>query len=200
MSKGMIRAITLTAFFLLSVSLAWAADVWKVVDEDGNVVYTDQPPEDGSPPMKLPELSIIETDIQVNQTPAGANAAGDGEVKALTSGELRKLYRDFRIIRPLPEETFWGTASTVVVTWGSTTPITPDLNVRLFVDGKAQEAPAAGAVSLTLDRGEHKVFAELRDSRNRRIMKTKPVTFFVKQNSVNFNRARPVPTPRGGSG
>lgn len=199
MSKGMIRAVSLTGFFLLSVSLAWAGDVWKVVDEDGNVIYTDQPPADGSPPMKLPELSIIETNIQVNQKPA----AGDGEVKALTSGELRKLYRDFRIIRPLPDETFWGTASTVVVTWGSTTPITPDLNVRLFVDGKAQEAPAAGAVSLTLDRGEHKVFAELRDARNRRIMKTKPVTFFVKQNSVNFNRARPAPSGgsgRGGSG
>jgi len=196
MSKGMIRVISLTGFFLLSVSLAWAGDVWKVVDEDGNVVYTDQPPEDGSPPMKLPELSIIETDIQVNQKPAD----GDGEVKALTSGELRRLYRDFRIIRPLPDETFWGTASTVVFTWGSSTPITPDLNVRLFVDGKVQETPVAGAVSLTLDRGEHKVFAELRDARNRRIMKTKPVTFFVKQNSVNFNRARPAPTPHGGSG
>ncbi len=199
MSKGVIRAISLTGAFLLLVSATWAADVWKVVDEDGNVVYTDQPPEDGSPPMKLPELSIIETDIQVNQEPNDAsNTAGEEGVKALTSGELRKLYRDFRITRPLPEETFWGAANTVVVTWSSKTPLTPDLNVRLFVDGKAQAAPATGGVSLTLERGEHKVFAELRDARNRRIMKTGSVTFFVKQNSVNFSRPRP--TLRGGSG
>jgi len=193
MNKGMIRTISAMVVFLLSFSAVWAADIWKTVDEDGNVIYTDQPPKDGSKPMDLPELSIIETDIQEQATPVVEEG-----VKAPTSGDLRKLYRDFRITRPLPEETFWGTANTVVVTWDSNTPITPDLNIRLFVDGKAQAAPATGGVSLNLERGEHKVFAELRDARNRRIMKTGTVTFFIKQHSANFNRPRP--TPRGGSG
>jgi hypothetical protein len=193
MSKGMIRTISAMVVFLLSFSAVWAADIWKTVDEDGNVIYTDQPPKDGSAPMDLPELSVIETDTQAEQTPAGEEG-----VKAPSSGDLRRLYRDFRITRPLPDETFWGTANTVVVTWSSQTPIAPELNVRLFVNGKAQAAPATGGVSLTLDRGEHKVFAELRDARNRRIMKTDTVTFFVKQNSASFNRPRP--TPRGGSG
>jgi hypothetical protein len=188
MSKGMIRAISLTGIFLLSVSTAWAAEIWKVVDEDGNVTYTDQPPKDGAAPMDLPELSVIETDIREQVKPV----AEEG-VKAPTSSELRKLYRDFQITRPLPEETFWGTANSVVVTWSSKTAITPDLNVRVFVNGKAQAAPATGGVSLTLDRGEHRVFAELRDARNRRIIKTNTVTFFVKQHSANFNRARPRP-------
>ncbi|MEE8495674.1 MAG: DUF4124 domain-containing protein [Xanthomonadales bacterium] len=193
MNQGMIRVISATAVFLLSISAAWAADIWKIVDPYGNVVYTDQAPGDGSTPMDLPELSVIETDIQHQQT-----LAGEEQVKALTSGELRRLYRDFRITRPLPEETFWGTANTVVVSWSSKTALTPDLNVHLFVDGRAQVVPATGGVSLTLERGEHKVFAELRDARNRRIIKTGSVTFFVKQNSVNFNRPRP--TSRGGSG
>ncbi len=199
MSKGMIRIILATGVFLLSVSAAWAADIWKIVDEDGNVTYTDQPPRDGSKPMDLPELSVIETDIQVNQTPADdSKAAGEEETRAPTTRELRKLYRDFRITRPLEEETFWGTDNAVVVTWSSKTPLTPDLNVRLFVDGKAQAAPATGGVSLTLERGEHNVSAELRDAGNRRIIKTKPVTFFVQRTSVNSIRLRP--TPRGGSG
>ena len=193
MSKGMIKAILITGGFLMSVSTAWAGEIWKIVDEDGNVVYTDQRPKDGSAPMDLPELSVIETDIPVNQTPAGAE-----NVKAPTASELRNVYRDFRIITPLPEETFWGTANTVVISWTSQTPLTPDLNVRLYVDGKSQAAPATGSVSLTLDRGEHKVFAELRDARNRRIIRTGSVTFFVKQYSVNINRPRP--TPSGGSG
>jgi hypothetical protein len=193
MNKGMIRAISATAVFLLSVSTIQAADIWKVVDEDGNVIYTDQPPKDGSAPMDLPELSVIKTDIQVKQTPAG-----EEETKALTPRELRNIYQDFRITRPLPEETFWGTSNTVVVTWSSKTPFTPDLNVRLFVDGKAQAAPATGGVTLNLDRGEHRVHAELRDARNRRIMLTESVTFFIKQSSVNFSRPRP--SPHGGSG
>ena len=199
MSKGMIRAISVTSIFLLSFSVAWAANIWKVVDKDGNVVYTDQPPKDGSKPMDLPELSVIETDIIDKKTPANdPDAADEGEEKPLTPSELRKLYRDFKITRPLPDETFWGTASTIVVTWGSKTALTPDLNVRLFVNGKPQAVPATGGVSLTLDRGEHKVYAELRDASNRRILKTAAVTFFIKQHSVNFNRPRPAPS--GGSG
>ena len=193
MRKGMIRAISVTGVFLFTLSVVWAADIWKVVDENGNVVYTDQPPKHGSTPMDLPELSVIETVIQVKRTPTGAE-----EVKTLTSLELRKLYRDFRITRPLAEETFWGTANTVVVTWGSETPLTPDLSVRLFVDGKVRGAPPTGGVSLTLERGEHNVSAELRDARGRRIIRTESVTFFVKQNSVNFSGSGTIPS--GGSG
>ncbi len=193
MGKGMIRAISVTGVFLLTLSVVWAADIWKVVDENGTVVYTDQKPEDGSAPMDLPELSIIETDFQVEQTPTGGK-----KVIPPTSADLRRLYRDFRITRPLPEETFWGTANTVVVTWDSNTPLTPDLRVRLYVDGKAQEAPPTGGVSLTLERGEHNVSAELRDAGNRRIIRTEPVRFFVKQNSANFGGAGTIAS--GGSG
>ena len=193
MNKGMIRAISATGVFLLVLSASLAAEIWKVVDEDGNVTYTDQAPGNAAPPMKLPELSIIETVSPGSRAQAnGRRPVVKEEVTALTAAELRRLYQDFRIARPFEEETFWGTASTVVVTWTSTAPITPDLNVRLFVDGAAQAAPATGGVSLTLDRGEHRVFAELRDASNRRIITTKPVTFFVKQVSVNSNRQRPA--------
>jgi len=68
----------------------------------------------------------------------------------------------------------------------------------LFVDGESQPAPASGGSTLTLDRGEHQVFAELRDARNRRVLTTETVTFFVKQHSENFNR--PVARPRPGGG
>jgi len=194
MNKGMIRAISVTGVFLMAISAVGAADVWKVVDEDGNVTYTDQAPEDGTAPMKLPELSVIETDYQAEKPPG---AAGEGESKEPTTRELRRLYRDFQITRPLPEESFWGTANTVMVAWGSKTALTPGMSVRLVVDGKAQTAPASGSIALTLERGEHRVSAELRDSSNRRIVAAEPVTFFVKQNSANFNRPRPA--PRGGN-
>ena len=195
MSKGMSRAISVTGIFLLTLSVVWAADIWKVVDENGNVVYTDQTPKDGSKPMELPELSIIETDFQLEQKPTVKD-----KVEPPSRVDLRRLYRDFRITRPLPEETFWGTANTVVVTWDSGTPLTPDLSVWLFVDGKAQSqaSPPTGGVSLIMDRGEHNVSAELRDAGNRRMMRTESVTFFVQQGSVNFGGSGTIPS--GGSG
>jgi hypothetical protein len=98
------------------------------------------------------------------------------------------MYRDFRITRPMPEETFWGTGNTVVITWQSSQPIQPQMRVMVIVDGAAQQATGSGSLSLTLDRGEHQVSAELRDERNRRIASTDTVTFFVQQHSVRQNR------------
>lgn len=187
MNKGMISTLITLAFFLLPLAAFSQGEIYKVVDENGNVTFTDQRPATGGEPMDLPPLSVIETDVQVPDTPA---TAADQEPKPPTSSELRKQFRDFSITQPEQEQTFWGTANTVVVSWGSSQAIPPEMSVTLYVDGAGQKAPATGGVSLTLERGEHQVRAELRDERGRRIVTTKTVTFFVKQHSQNFNRAR----------
>ena len=103
---------------------------------------------------------------------------------------------DFRITQPVPEETFWGTSNSVVVGWGTGTPLQPDMRVRLLVDGEVQSETQDNMVALTLDRGAHVVQAELLDGRGRRLVSTQPVTFFLHQGSENFNRPRPQ--PKGG--
>lgn len=187
MNKGMITAVISTMLFLLSFN-AWSeGQIYKVVDKDGNVTFTDQRPSSDAEPMDLPPLSVIETDLPPPAAPAAQ--PGDPEQdKPLTPRELRKQFRDFSITQPLQEETFWGTENTVVVTWGSSAEIPPEMSVMLFVDGEGQKAAATGSLTLTLDRGEHQVYAELRDARNRRIVTTPKVTFFIKQHSANFNR------------
>jgi hypothetical protein len=187
MNKGMISALIALVFFLLPLAAFSQGEIYKVVDKDGNVTFTDQRPTGGAEPMDLPPLSVIETDVQVPQTSA---APVDQEPKPPTSKELRKQFRDFAITQPQQEQTFWGTANTVFVSWGSSQAPTPEMDVMLFVDGKGQKAPASGGVGLTLERGEHQVYAQLRDERGRRIVTTKTITFFVKQHSQNFNRRR----------
>lgn len=192
MSKGMIQAaILLVACLLLAADAG--AQIYKVVDEEGNVTYTDQRPSADAQPMDLPELSVIETDVEVPETPQPGAAAAEGEEKPPTPRELRRRYSDFRILQPQQEETFWGTGNTVVVAWGSSREMLPDITARLYVDGQPQDVSPNGSLSLTLDRGEHNVYAELLDSRKRRIVNTDTVTFFVKQYSQNFNRPRPNP-------
>jgi hypothetical protein len=188
MHKGMIRA--LTGFLLLIVSLGLFAEgeIYKIVDKDGNVTYTDERPQGGAEPMDLPPLSVIETDIQV-PPPAESTAQAAEEAKEPTLRDLRRQFQDFRIIQPQQEETFWGTANTVVVAWGTAQPVPPELKARLYVDGVAQPVPASGSLSLTLERGEHQVYAELLDARGRQIVATERVVFFVKQASVGFRRS-----------
>lgn len=194
MKKGMINCLITAVFLLVPITLYAQGEIYKVVDKDGNVTFTDQRPSAGAQPMDLPPLSVIETDIQPPAPPPQTAQSAVGESEAPTPGDLRKQFRDFRITRPLQEETFWGTENAVVVTWASAQAIDPSMSVMVFVDGKPQKAPASGGVSLSLERGEHQVYAELRDERNRRIVTTETITFFVKQWSQNFNR--PAISPR----
>lgn len=183
MNKGLIRTLLPLLSLMLPLSVLAEGDIYRVVDKDGNVTYTDQRPSAEAQAMDLPELSVIET---ADLPPADTESAVE-EIKPPTPRELRRLYSDFRITQPRQEETFWGTGNTVVVAWGSTQPLLPDLSVRLYVDGQAEDVAGSGSVSLTLNRGEHTVYAELLDARNRRIVTTDTITFFVKQYSANFN-------------
>lgn len=195
MNKGIFSTLATLVFFLLTMSAHAEGEIYKVVDKDGNVTFTDQRPSASAQPMDLPPLSVIETDTPAPA--ASADGAADSEEPAPpTPQELRRQFRDFRITRPIQDETFWGTENTVVVTWESSQAIPPAMRVMLYVDGKSQAAPVSGGVSLTLDRGEHQVYAELRDERNRRVVTTQTITFFVKQASVG--NSRPVARPRGG--
>ena len=181
MNNGMIRTIVVSITALLLAGAAWSADIYKVVDKDGNVTFTDQPPGDGSQPMALPELSVIETEVPADQAPVAEDTQ---EASAPTLRELRRTYRDFSITQPANEETFWGTANAVVVSWGSQVPPAPGMRVQLIVNGEPRDVAGTGSISLTLDRGEHQVYAELRSAQNQRIVATETVTFFVQQHSA----------------
>ncbi len=187
MNKGLISALIPLVLLLLPLTVMAEGDIYKVVDKDGNVTFTDQRPSADAQPVELPPLSVISTDLP--DTPAVATQSADSdEPKPPTTQELRRQFSDFRIIQPENEETFWGTENQVVVTWGSSQAIPPEMNVTLYVDGQGREVSGEGSVTLTLDRGEHQVYAELRDERKRRVVTTSTVTFFVKQHSVGFNR------------
>jgi len=202
MYKGLkiVRGLTLAAII---ASGTLAAQVYKVVDENGNVTYTDQPPSDGSAPMVLPDVSVVEGDDVAEAAEAASDAepeadaeAGDLEAAAdpdaevvveKTPRELRQEFRDFRILSPGKDETFWGTSNTVVVSWGASAAYEPGMSVSVVVNGETHDASPTGNLSLTLDRGEHKVHAVLLDHRGRRIVTTNAVTFYIKQASARIN-------------
>lgn len=173
---------------LMCFCLTAHAQIYKVVDKDGNVTYTDQAPGDGTQPMDLPELSVVSTDYPepAQQAVETASTEAEGE-KELTRKELRKMYRSFRISRPEPEETFWGTENTVVVAWETGEALQEGMSVRFNIDGKPQPASVENMMGITLDRGTHTVSAALLDAGGNSIMTTDTVTFYVHQQTVRGN-------------
>jgi len=122
--------------------------------------------------------------IEVDQAGSETEVADEAPAEP-TLHDLRRMFSDFHITAPQNEETFWGSGNSVVVSWGSVSPPVGEMSGRLFVDGQPQVVPAAGGVTLTLDRGEHTAYVELLDASNRRIVATPTVTFFVQQFSAN---------------
>jgi len=184
MKIGTNTLLVLLAFTALSSAAYAEGEIYKVVNPDGSVTFTDQKPAPGAEPVQLKPLSVVETEAPPPQAAAAASAEPAG--KEPSERDLRRMYGDFRITQPKNEETFWGTANQVTVAWGSSEALQDGMRVVLYVDGEAREASAGGSLTLQLDRGEHQVYAVLRDAGNRRIAATDTVTFFVKQHSANF--------------
>ena len=194
------KRVMFKTFFLILMACSMAmatnamsADVYKVVDEDGNVTYTDKPPKDGSGPIKLAPISVIETPTY--EQPAKADAEGE-ESKEMSLKYLRKHYADFAIVSPQQEESVWHPDAAMPVAWTTRYQLQEGMQVTIYIDGKQHSKSSDQIIAVPeLDRGEHKVEAQLTDSKNRRIATAEPITFFVRRPGL-YQRARP--TPRGG--
>lgn len=184
------RCTPRTIVFLLALTLCaplLAAPVYKVVDENGNVTYTDQAPEPGAEPVELPGLSIVERPkYQADSVPGEQDA--QASEPTLSMRELQRMYRRFQITSPSPEQSIWGTGNTVSIAWDAGMELQPGMQVQVLLDGQPLTTTTAAVISTpALDRGEHQVSARLLDAGGQTIAQAQSVTFFIQQQS----RARP---------
>ncbi len=184
-------------YILMVLTLAMTASslpaqVYKIVDEDGKVTYTDQPPNDGSKPIELAPISIIEAPIY-EATPKSADKdVDDGNRQRMSLGDLRRNYKDFAIVAPQSEESIWLPAEAIRVVWQTRYQLQAGMKATVFIDGKQQASTAEKIIPVSgLERGEHTVTAELNDVKNRKIATAKPVIFFVRQPNIHTNRTQP---------
>lgn len=186
--------LILYGIVLLLVALPLAAQVYKVVDKDGNVTYTDQAPLDGSKPVELRPISVIEapTYEKAPETTKDGDAEGD---KEMSLPYLRKNFKDFAIVSPQQEESVWRPDGPIPIAWNTQYALQEGMQVIIYIDGKRHTATTQQMIAVpNMDRGEHTVKAELRDARNRIIATAEPVVFFVRQPGL-YNRA--VVNPNG---
>jgi len=195
------KLMTHKTLLLILIALALAisvgpttAQVYKVVDEDGNVTYTDKPPKDGSKPIELAPISVIEAPTY-EKAPEKGTEGEDG--KEMSLKDLRKQYRDFAIVSPQSEETVWHPEQATTVAWNVGNQLQEGMQVTISVNGQTQPSTTERSIPVPgLDRGEHTITAVLKDARNRTIATAEPVVFFVRRPNLYNNRPRV--TPHGG--
>jgi len=170
------------------------AQVYKVVDKDGNVTFTDRPPAEGAKPVELSPISVIEAPAYKAKPKAGEE---EGEAaNELSLKDMRRNYRDFEIVAPQQEQSIWQPEQSVMVAWSVRYELQKGMTVTVSLNGREYATSTERMIPIgELDRGEHVVSAVLKDVKNRKIATAKPVTFFIRRPNIYTNRARP--TPRG---
>ena len=173
----------LTVIFLLSLAMpiATSATIYKFYDENGNVVFADQPG---------PKAEVIEKrDIQTIKMPKVR------QTTKLTTDQDKKAfsYDEFRISSPANDETIRENNGDINVDIA----IKPQLKTKLkhqivlLLDGKPVSEPGS-ATSFTLhnvDRGQHSLTARVIGKDGAAITTTDTVSVHLKR----FSSLQPLP-------
>lgn len=180
----MSRALgTLIAAALIGLALnpALAQTIYKTVDENGNVVYSDTNPDGDGVPVTLRELSVVKPGKLETAPAAEENrAAGDDQETAQAAPP------GLSIVSPQSEETIWNTAYVLSVALDISGPLPEGSQLAYIVDGEVKETSRSPRAQLTeVFRGEHQLTVELRGSDGRTLASAGPVTFFMRQGSAN---------------
>lgn len=161
---------------LLAVPLAvQGTEVYRWVQPDGTVVYSDEP---------TPGAERIEVEGVPSYTPPPLPAAAPAKGEEGAQGSAQ--YTNIVIERPTAEETVRDNEGNVVVDVAMTPSLDSRLGHRLvpLVDGTAQGSFDAQQFALSgLDRGSHELRVKVVDADGHDLGSSAPVTFFVKQTS-----------------
>ncbi|QIT53749.1 DUF4124 domain-containing protein [Aquisalimonas sp. 2447] len=170
----MIRVLTL---LICLAPAALLADVYKHVDEDGNVTYTDEPRE-GAERLESDEpVSSYQFRAPSRQQPRSAPADDDRDDPS--------AYARVRIIQPEDEGTVRDNQGYVDVQVALDPNLRDGHRVQFVLDGEPRgELSRSTSQRLTeVHRGEHRLQVRVVDGAGNTVAESDPVTFYMHQAS-----------------
>ncbi|HEY6619690.1 MAG TPA: DUF4124 domain-containing protein [Steroidobacteraceae bacterium] len=164
------------AIGLLAAFTVQAAVIYKWVDADGVVHYSDQ---------SSPGAEKIVTSAPNLAASGGARNASTPSAAPLVGAQGGLNYTDFSITSPSPEQTFFGD-DVVPVHLNLSPTLRPNQTITWHLNGKQLDYPP-NAVSFALprlDRGTYALAATITDQQTSESQTSNSVTFFVRQPSA----------------
>ncbi len=177
---------------LLVGAATGATEVYRWVDSEGVVHYSDRPKE-GAERVQLQEAQTIPAP---RARPSGRSPASGDESGDTTDAAV---YRTLEIVRPGQEEVLWNTGGQLDVSMRLDPRLQIGHRVSLYLDDQAVEMrPSSLQATLTdVARGVHVLRAEVRDRTGTVVITSDPRTFVVQQTSIqNPNNPANAPGPR----
>lgn len=175
---------TIPLLMLAVLPVVAAAGVYKWVDADGNVHFSDTP-QPGAEEVHVPPPQTY--------TPAPLPAITPPPEPPPTPAD----YSRFELTAPAPDANLWDNTGALAVGFAVEPPLKTARGHKLeiLVDGAVRATVADTAATLqNLERGTHSLQGRIVDGAGKPLISTSPVTVHLHRQSVLLpNRARPKP-------
>ena len=164
---------------LLAAASTAAQTVYKNVQPDGTITYSDRPTE-GAEPLKLPEIQLY------TAPPLDSDAALAGSSRqAAGERDDGQGYRTFAITSPADDEAVRDNGGNVSITLQLEPELRAGHVIDIRMDGSLIGRGSSTSVSLTnVDRGSHTVQAVITDESGNQVAATDSVTFHLRRVSA----------------
>jgi hypothetical protein len=181
------KPLILIVGLVLIVGSAQAEKVYKVIQPDGTVEYTDAPPADE------PAKEIRVEPINTIEAPAPSAGSSGQPTDSAQAG-----YSEVRITSPANDVSIRDNAGNVNVDVSLEPALRSGDKIDLLLDGQSVGGGKKTAITLTdMERGTHSLQALVKDASGKVVARSNTVTFTLQRRSVILQP--PPAKPSGGS-
>ena len=182
---------------LFCMPIAGIADVYKWVDEDGQLHFSDMPQDEDAEIVELQNAQTFEAPAAPRRPRRSIGGQSDG---------AQFQYDALEIVSPTQEQVFWNNEGQLDVSIRLKPNLRAGHSLQLSLDGQIvdERRRLSGVISLAnVTRGQHNLTARVFDNTGASLIQADAVTFNVQQTSVlNTNNPNnippPTPSPRAG--
>jgi hypothetical protein len=165
-----------------------AEEVYKVIQPDGTVEFTDSPPPgEAAEQVEIPPLNTAEP-------PASPTSSAPSSTDAAS-----RSYSEFRITSPSDGESIRDNAGNVNIDLSLKPTLRSGDKIDVLLDGRSVGGGNKTAITLSeMNRGTHSVQALVKDSAGKVVARSNSVTFTLQRRSAILQPGPPRAVPFGG--
>jgi len=152
--------LTIGFLLLIFMGLSIAETVYKSVDENGNIIFTDKPSRDAEE-IKLQKLQTIKNPNPAKYKPKAKQPKQEA------------LYKTFLVSNPADGAGLRSNSGNVSISLTLQPPLRPSHKIIISMDGKEVSNGSTSSVSLqNIDRGTHTISASVVDGNGKQMIST----------------------------
>ncbi|NIR58076.1 MAG: DUF4124 domain-containing protein [Gammaproteobacteria bacterium] len=173
------------AWLLILPPLLVQAAVYRYTDEEGNVVYSDQP---------APGAEEIDVQAPSTYEPPPRPAAEEPSAAPQPAAD-EQPYTRFELLQPEDQGTIWSQVGDVEVRLALEPGLRPEHRIVLVLDGEPLDVDVGGATRLQLTgvtRDTHTLAARIENEAGEPVAVTSSVTFYLKHHDVPRGQREPA--------